>query len=130
MTPDRRSLTSTISTVSSDSSPVGEYVDAETDSGVLKSRQFVYKELVDTEHDYIKDLSTVIDVSGGGGGRERGGGREGEGGRGYIEENEREEGRQREGEGGKEGERGCISLPPPPHRATTLRWTQRVSVFL
>jgi hypothetical protein len=61
MTPDRRSLTSTISTVSSDSSPVGEYVDAETDSGVLKSRQFVYKELVDTEHDYIKDLSTVID---------------------------------------------------------------------
>ena len=49
--------------MSSDSTPAGDYVDSETDSGVLKSRQCVYKELVDTEHDYIKDLSTVIDVS-------------------------------------------------------------------
>lgn len=30
---------------------------------VLKGRQFVYKELMATEHDYINDLKTVIDVS-------------------------------------------------------------------
>ena len=58
VTPDRRSLTSIVSTASSD----GEYHDVESDPGVLKNRVFVYRELVSTEQDYIKDLSTVIDV--------------------------------------------------------------------
>lgn len=40
-----------------------DYVDGETDSGVLKSRQYVYKELIDTEQVYVKDLQTVLDVS-------------------------------------------------------------------
>ena len=70
--PDRRSLTSIVSTASSTDGGTsggvpagsgGEYQDMETDGGVLKNRQFVYKELVATEQDYIKDLSTVIDVS-------------------------------------------------------------------
>lgn len=49
--------------MSSVSSETSDYLDTETDPGVLKNRQFVYKELVATEQDYIKDLSTVIDVS-------------------------------------------------------------------
>lgn len=60
LTPDRRSLTSTMSSVGSETS---DYLDTETDPGVLRNRQYVYKELVATELDYIKDLSTVIDVS-------------------------------------------------------------------
>jgi phage-related tail protein len=61
VTPDRRSLTSTVSTASSEGLVAGDYQDMETDGGVLKNRQFVYKELVATEQDYIKDISTVID---------------------------------------------------------------------
>ena len=61
--PDRRSLTSTVSTASSEGPVAGDYQDTETDPGVLKNRQFVYRELMATEQDYIKDLSTVIDVS-------------------------------------------------------------------
>ena len=63
VTPDRRSLTSTVSTASSEGQVAGDYQDMETDGAVLKNRQFVYKEMVATEQDYIKDLSTVIDVS-------------------------------------------------------------------
>jgi hypothetical protein len=61
VTPDRRSLTSTVSTASSEGQVAGDYQDMETDGAVLKNRQFVYKEMVATEQDYIKDLSTVID---------------------------------------------------------------------
>ena len=63
VTPDRRSLTSTVSTVSSDGAVAGDYQDMDTDSGVLENRQLLYRELMVTEQDYIKDLSTVIDVS-------------------------------------------------------------------
>ena len=59
MPADRRSLASTTSSEGT----TGDYLDTETDPGVLKNRQFIYKELVATEQDYIKDLTTVIDVS-------------------------------------------------------------------
>ena len=45
---------------------VGESLDqqdGECDEATLKKRSFVYKELIATEEDYIKDLKTVIDVS-------------------------------------------------------------------
>ena len=54
---DSVSLTSTLSSEST-----SDYTDTESDPAVLKNRQFVYKELVATELDYIKDISTVIDV--------------------------------------------------------------------
>ena len=54
---DSVSLTSTLSSEST-----SDYTDTEVDPAVLKNRQFIYKELVATELDYIKDLSTVIDV--------------------------------------------------------------------
>ena len=38
--------------------------DGETNEKTLKSRGFVFKELVSTENDYIRDLKTIIDVSG------------------------------------------------------------------
>ena len=44
-------------------SVTSEYVDGEENSSVLKSRQNVYKELVETEKVYVKDMQTVIDVS-------------------------------------------------------------------
>ena len=40
-----------------------EYCDGESNEATLKKRQFVYKELLATEEDYISDLNTVIDVS-------------------------------------------------------------------
>ena len=40
-----------------------EHTDGESDANVLKSRQFVYKELLATETVYIDDLKTVIHVS-------------------------------------------------------------------
>lgn len=40
-----------------------EYTDGESNEATLKKRRFVYKELMATEEDYIKDLNTVIDVS-------------------------------------------------------------------
>ena len=40
-----------------------DHFDGESDETVLKKRKFVYKELIATEEDYIKDLKTVIDVS-------------------------------------------------------------------
>lgn len=45
-------------------SETSDYADGESDEGTLKKRTFVYKELIATEEDYIKDLNTVIDVSG------------------------------------------------------------------
>ena len=39
-------------------------VDGETNEATLKSRGFVFRELLATEQDYIKDLKTIIDVSG------------------------------------------------------------------
>jgi hypothetical protein len=45
-----------------------DYDDGESDEATLKKRRFVYKELISTEEDYIKDLKTVIDVSGTGNG--------------------------------------------------------------
>ena len=41
-----------------------EYMDEETDDGVIKKRQHVYRELVETEQVYLDDLKIVIDVSG------------------------------------------------------------------
>ena len=40
-----------------------EYTDGEENSSVLKSRQNVYRELVETEKVYVKDMQTVVDVS-------------------------------------------------------------------
>ena len=40
-----------------------EHTDGESDANVLKSRQFVYKELLATEKVYIDDLKTVLHVS-------------------------------------------------------------------
>ena len=40
-----------------------EHTDGESDANVLKSRQFVYKELLATEKVYIEDLKTVLNVS-------------------------------------------------------------------
>ena len=40
-----------------------EHTDGESDAKVLKSREFVYKELLTTEKDYINDLKTVLHVS-------------------------------------------------------------------
>ena len=40
------------------------YTDGETKEAVLKSRGNVYRELVETEKVYIKDMQTVINVSG------------------------------------------------------------------
>ncbi len=40
-----------------------EYTDGESSQAVLKSRNNVYKELVETEKVYIKDMQTVMDVS-------------------------------------------------------------------
>ena len=40
-----------------------EHTDGESDADVLKSRQFVYKELLATEKVYIDDLKTVLHVS-------------------------------------------------------------------
>ena len=37
--------------------------DRESDSNVLKKRQFVYKELITTEKVYIEDLKTVLNVN-------------------------------------------------------------------
>jgi len=42
----------------------GEGVDGEDESKMLKGRQFVYKELVATEADYVRDLECVVNVSG------------------------------------------------------------------
>ena len=41
-----------------------DYADGETKEAVLKSRGNVYRELLETEKVYIKDMQTVIDVSG------------------------------------------------------------------
>jgi len=46
-----------------DSMTSGEGVDGEDESKMLKGRQFVYKELVATEADYVRDLECVINVS-------------------------------------------------------------------
>ena len=40
-----------------------KHTDGESDANVLKSRQFVYKELLATEKVYIDDLKTVLHVS-------------------------------------------------------------------
>ena len=40
-----------------------EHTDGESDTSVLKSRQFVYKELLATEKVYIDDLKVVLNVS-------------------------------------------------------------------
>ena len=40
-----------------------EYVDEESDPAMLRGREFVYKEIVSTEEDYIKDLKIILDVS-------------------------------------------------------------------
>ena len=40
-----------------------EHTDGESDANVLKSRQFVYKELLATEKVYIDDLKIVLNVS-------------------------------------------------------------------
>ena len=40
-----------------------EYVDEEVSESTIKSRGFVYRELMATEKDYIRDLNTIIDVS-------------------------------------------------------------------
>lgn len=45
------------------SSVATEYADGEGDSKVIKNRQNVFSELVETEKTYIKDMQTVIDVS-------------------------------------------------------------------
>lgn len=45
------------------SESTSEYTDGENSAATLKSRQFVYKELISTEEDYIRDLMTIIDVS-------------------------------------------------------------------
>ena len=45
-------------------SETSDYADGESDEATLKKRSFVYKELIATEEDYVKDLNTVIDVSG------------------------------------------------------------------
>ena len=42
---------------------LSEHADGESDANVLKSRQFVYKELLATEKVYIDDLKTVLHVS-------------------------------------------------------------------
>ena len=41
-----------------------ENTDGETSEATRKSRGFIFKELVATENDYIRDLMTIIDVSG------------------------------------------------------------------
>lgn len=40
-----------------------EYVDGESSEATIRSRGFVYRELIATEQDYIRDLNTIIDVS-------------------------------------------------------------------
>ena len=45
----------------SDEQPT-ESTDGESDPNILKSRQFIYKELVATEKVYVEDLKTVLDV--------------------------------------------------------------------
>lgn len=40
-----------------------DYFEEECDEATLKKRNYVYKELMDTEEVYIHDLQTVIDVS-------------------------------------------------------------------
>ena len=40
-----------------------EYVDEESDPAMLRGREYVYKEIVSTEEDYIKDLKVILDVS-------------------------------------------------------------------
>ncbi len=40
-----------------------EYTDGESSEAVIKSRNNVYRELVETEKVYIKDMQTVMDVS-------------------------------------------------------------------
>ena len=40
----------------------GDYSDGENNAATLKKREFVYKELIATEQDYIRDLKIVIDV--------------------------------------------------------------------
>ena len=40
-----------------------ESTDGEVDTKVLKSRKFVYDELVATEKDYVEDLKTVLHVT-------------------------------------------------------------------
>ena len=40
-----------------------EHTDGESDTNVLKSRQFIYKELLATEKVYIEDLKVVLNVS-------------------------------------------------------------------
>ena len=39
------------------------YVDEESDPAVLRNRQHVYKEMVDTETVFIDDLKIILDVS-------------------------------------------------------------------
>ena len=41
----------------------GECVDSEDEGKMLKGRQYVYKELVATEADYVRDLECVVNVS-------------------------------------------------------------------
>lgn len=41
-----------------------EYTDGESSEAVLKSRGNVYRELIETEKVFIKDMQTVMDVSG------------------------------------------------------------------
>ena len=42
----------------------GEYIDEESDPAILRKRDFVYKEIVATEKDYIANLKIILDVSG------------------------------------------------------------------
>ena len=37
-------------------------MDEESDPAVLRKREFVYKEVVSTENDYIDDLKIILDV--------------------------------------------------------------------
>ena len=39
------------------------YVDEESDPAVLRSRQHVYKEMLNTEQAFIEDLKIILDVS-------------------------------------------------------------------